>query len=243
MHAVVAATVPTKTLAAVDRDEMFDLLSRYYLGVTEADFARDLAGKEHVMLLREGIGRVVGFSTLLRFDLATCAGTVRGIFSGDTIVEESYRRTLGFATELAHYLEDTRRTSSGKRTFYFLISKGWRTYRILPFLFKDFHPTYRATMPREHREVRDAFGNWKYPREYDPRTGRIVFDHETQRIRSESAEAFDPRRNDPHVAFFFQANPHYLRGDELVCVAEVTPDNYTEGLTRLIAVRGCTWVL
>ncbi len=232
-------TLAVGDLTPYDRAAMFQLMEEYYLGVSQETFEYDLAEKEHVMVLRDRTegDRLVGFSTLMRLDLVVCGNPVKAIFSGDTVVEEQKRNNIGFAYEVTRYFAQTLSDFPGCAAYYVLICKGWRTYRILPFLFRDFTPRFDKPAEQLHRCVMNAFGAKKYPREYNPETGLIVFDGETQRIKPNSAEAISQTRRDKHTSFFAEKNPHHLRGDELVCVAPVTYSNFSTAFNKLLAVQ------
>ncbi len=229
------ATVPVGSLTAKDRDEMYQLMERCYLGVNRFTFLRDLSEKQHAMMLRaKNGGEIVGFSTLVQFNLSIDGQPVRAIFSGDTVVDESCRRTLGFAYEVTSYFAATAQASL-LPVYYVLICKGWRTYRVLPLLFREYSPALGRATNLLHKQVMDAFGAKKYPDDYQQDTGLIVFDRETQRIRPCSAEAISFVRSDPHAEFFARKNPNHLRGDELVCVAEVTFSNFSAATEKLLS--------
>ena len=64
---------------------MFELLAEHFDGVTQEQFARDLAEKNRVILLLRD-NRLVGFSTLLAYAVAFEGESLNVIYSGDTIV-------------------------------------------------------------------------------------------------------------------------------------------------------------
>jgi hypothetical protein len=39
---------------------------------------------------------------------------------------------------------------------------------------------------------------------------------------------------DPHVAFFAEHNPGHANGDELVCLTQIHPDNFTAAGHRMM---------
>ena len=233
------ATVGVGSLTGRERGEMLLLMEKYYLGVERRTFERDLDEKEHVMLLRDRAdgGRVVGFSTLMSLEVEVCGRPVRAIFSGDTVVEERFRRSRGLAYEVTRYFAALLESSAAP-LYYVLICKGWRTYRILPFLFRQFSPRFDRPTADAHRQMMHAFGAQRYPEEYDAESGLIVFRGRTQRIRPGSAEALGRTRGDPHLEFFARKNPDHLRGDELVCVAPVAAWNFTEAFRKLLRAEG-----
>jgi hypothetical protein len=238
MVAIEHTTIEVEDLSTREREVMFGLMQDYYLGVRRETFERDLSEKEHVMLLRDraACGRIVGFSTLMRLRLEVCGQQIDVIFSGDTVVDERSRHSRGLAYEVTRYFQ-TLAESSVLPLYYVLICKGWRTYRILPFLFRQFSPRSGEPTQILHRQVMNAFGARRYPGEYRPETGLIVFEGEAQRIKPGSSEAISPLRSDEHAQFFRRQNPSYLRGDELVCVARVEPRNFTEAFEKLLAAQ------
>ena len=229
-------TVRVTDLGPTDQERMFRLLSDFYLGVTREAFERDLAAKEHAILLRSGRGEIVGFSTQVRLRIPVPDRAVVAVFSGDTIVSREHRGSFETAREICRYFGKTLQEFPGDEVYWVLICKGWRTYRVLRLFFKDYEPRADATRPSALGDVADAFGAAKYPGLYQPSTRLIVFRGEAQRVRPGSAETIDHRRFDPDMLFFEKANPDHERGDELVCVAPIREDNFTPVARRL---AGC----
>ena len=226
------STIPVTQLTPADRDAMYELMCCYYLGVTRQDFERDLSHKHDVILLRTE-DTIVGFSTLARLPLEVSGRQVHAIFSGDTIVDALHRGSLEMAHQICGYFLRAIEASPGQEFYWVLISKGWRTYRVLRFLFRDFAPRYDAGDPQTFAEIAYAFGARYYPEHYNPTTHLIEFVSESQRIRPGSAEAIDHRRADADMRFFERANPNHERGVELVCVAPFTYANLTPAARQL----------
>jgi hypothetical protein len=231
-------TIGIRNLEPSDRERMFQLLSDSYLGVTREAFERDLAAKEHVILLRSSDGAIVGFSTQARFRLTLPDRTVVAVFSGDTIVTEQHRGTFETAREICRYFRRALSEHPREEVYWLLICKGWRTYRVLRLFFRDYSPRADASDPLAFRDVADAFGKAKYPGLYQSSSRLIVFHGETQRIRPGSSEAIDHRRSDPDMLFFEKVNPGHERGNELVCVAPIREDNFTAAARRLAGYGG-----
>lgn len=239
MNAIKHLTVPVTELEPRDRSQMLSLMLQYYDGVKPDTFFGDLAEKEHVMVLRDNCesGRIVGFSTLMRLRLNVGGVPVVAVFSGDTVVECQKRNNLGFVYEVTRYFVQTQSEFDGYKVAWLLITKGWRTYRIMPFLFRQFSPRYDQPTSLWHQQVIDAFGATRYPHEYDPSNGLIVFDGDSQRIRPGSSEDTCSIRRDSHVDYFLQRNPNYLRGNELVCVADIEDGNFTTAFRKALCHR------
>ena len=45
--------------------------------------------------------------------------------------------------------------------YWFLISKGYKTYRFLPLFFREFYPRHDAPTPAWAKEILDALGRHK----------------------------------------------------------------------------------
>jgi hypothetical protein len=227
-------TISVPDLAPSDRERMFQLLSDAYLGVTRQAFDRDLAAKEHAILLRSVEGDIVGFSTQVRLRLALPDRPVVAVFSGDTIVAKQHRGSFATAREICRYFRRALEEHPQDEVYWLLMCKGWRTYRVLRLLFRDYSPRADGHDPKAFREVADAFGNARYRGFYQSSSRLIVFPGETQRIRPGSSEAIDHRRSDPDLLFFEKANPGHERGTELVSVAPIREDNFTAAARRFM---------
>jgi len=231
--AIEHARVLTSSLLRCDRRKMFSLMEECYLGMSWVEFNRDLAEKDEVMILSEE-GEIVGFSTLVTFDFLVGEQICTALFSGDTVVSKDKRVNIGFAKEIVSYFYQNIDLGKNTPVYWTLISKGWRTFRILPFLFREFYPNPFAKIENSRlKEVRDAFGKHKYPKYYKERTGLIQFPTPVQRLKPRSDEA-ECNRDDPYAKFFFEKNPGYLNGDELVCVAEISIENFTRSTIKLL---------
>lgn len=238
MSKISSQTKRIADLTVSERATMMGLLSVEFLGVNHYDFTRDLEEKDAVVLLRKehDDGEIVGFSTLVVLNLSIPGRNVKAVFSGDTTVLEGFRNSGGIGVGIGHYFLKALKTFPDNEIYYVLISKGWRTYRVLPFFFNNFAPHPEQLVSAKDKAVMDAFGEAKYRKNYDPDQGLIMFSQETQRLKPGSMDAVPPSEPDAHTSFFLRKNPTYLAGTELVCVAEVLTDNFAAPLRRLIGL-------
>ena len=237
MTHIVSQTKKVAACSEYEKKAFYQLLCHEFMGVSWADFTRDLREKDAVMILRKehSEGEIVGWSTLMALTLAVPGREVCGVFSGDTAVLPEYRNSTGLGVELSRYFMQVYRQFPRHDVYYILISKGWRTYKIMPFFFKEFAPRYDRPTSSEDKAVMDAFGQKKYPHHYQSASGVITFS--PQRVRPESIDAV-PAKMDAHTRFFLNSNPGYLEGHELVCIARIAPDNFTNGLKRVLGSEG-----
>jgi hypothetical protein len=213
---------------------MFALMERYYENVSEATFAADLEEKQSVIMLADPVtGAVCGFSTQTLLEASIAGRPVKALFSGDTIIarerwgDRALARVWGrFALSLIDRFPTT-------ELYWFLISKGYKTYRFLPLFFHEFYPRYDVATPDWAREIIDCLAQARYPT-YDPAAGIVRADEMKDRLRPGVADVGDERLSDPHVQFFVERNPGHARGDELCCIAPLTRENFTAAAYRVI---------
>jgi hypothetical protein len=219
-----------------ERVRCYQLMQFEFAGVNFENFTRDFDEKQYVMILTNDSEEIVGFSTLMEMDINLEGKIMKVIFSGDTTVLHEHRDSFGFGFELSKFFIRAIDLYPSHEVYYVLISKGWRTYRVLPFYFKEFFPCYERPIGLDEKSLINAFGYKKYPDNYVEETGLLCFKGETERLRPESLDASLPPRNNPHVNFFFKNNPSYLEGTELVCMAKVSHDNFTRVVSKLISI-------
>jgi len=230
--------VPTLSVTDAQRAAMFALMDRHYENVTRATFAADLAEKQWVILLLDPqTEEVCGFSTQVLLDATVAGRPIKALFSGDTIVardrwgDPTLSHVWGrLALSLIHSLPNT-------ELYWFLISKGYKTYRFLPLFFREFYPRYDAPTPRWALGMIDALGRLRYPDRFDATMGIVRSGPKGDRLRPGVADLTPERGTNPHVRFFATRNPGHARGDELCCLAPLTRANFLPAAYRVIGVE------
>lgn len=230
-----AMLVPQPAITHAQREGMFRLLERYYENVTKADFLADLAEKQWVIVLSEpGTEELCGFSTQMLMRVTVDDVPIRALFSGDTVVAREHwgDRALAHAWgRLALSLIDQQ---DPEELYWFLISKGYKTYRFLPLFFHEFYPRYDALTPDWADRLIHGLAGHKYPQAYDPAAGIIRAGTQKDRLRTGIADLTAERLRDPHVRYFAERNPGHRLGDELCCLATLTRANFTAAAYRVI---------
>jgi hypothetical protein len=67
---------------------------------------------------------------------------------------------------------------------------------------------------------------------YDAATGIVRFGR-PQVLAAELLDVPERRRADPHVRYFLERNPGFVRGDELACLTAIRDDNLTPAGRRM----------
>lgn len=222
-------------VTARERDQMFSLMDAYYENLDRSTFDAHLEEKHWVILLQGPISRVVrGFSTQMLMSLEIQQRPVRALFSGDTIVDRDYWAHNPLAQIWGRFALSLIDDDFAMPLYWFLITKGYKTYRFLPVFFNEFYPRYESLTPAWASEVTDALARTKYPAEYESRSGTIRSVGSACRLRDGVAEIETRRLTDPHIRFFAERNPGHARGDELCCLAPLTRENFTPAAYRVI---------
>jgi hypothetical protein len=223
---------PRVDLTPAQKSEMFQLLSQHFDGVTPVQFARDLAEKNLVLLLQRG-QTLVGFSTLLSYTTLFENETINVIYSGDTIVTPEAWGTSALPRAWVAGVEALRAAFPPGRCFWLLLTSGFRTYRFLPVFWREFFPSYDASVPPEIQRLLPTLARDRFGSQFDSSAGVVRFNI-PQRLRAGLTEVPASRQNDPHVAFFLSSNPGWINGDELVCLTELKPENLTPAGRRMM---------
>lgn len=221
---IVPQAVEVAALEARQREAMHALYARYYAAVSRERFFADLADKRYAVLLHDRAGGLQGFSTLVDYERGFDGETVGVLFSGDTVVDERHwgQQALAFAwLRLAGRLKADR---PQRPLYWFLISKGHRTYRFLSAFAREFWPAYDRPTPPRTQALMNALARDRFGDAFDAVRGVIHFDASRGHLRQDFAAVSAAHRRRPEVAFFLARNPGYASGDELVCLCELAAD-------------------
>lgn len=234
--------VPVSALTARDRDEMHALMEVVYEGVARESFDRDLAGKDECIVLRASGGELVGFSTqrflTVQVDSARAVpltggsasgmATVDGLFSGDTVIHPDHWGSPALFQAFARrYITD-----DGPPRWWFLVSKGHRTYRMLSTFFQHFWPNRHEPTPDAALAMMEVYAEALFPG--DLVDGVLAYRHPTDRLRPGIAGISESNLRIPDVAFFAAANPGWTEGHDLVCLCELTPENLRPSMRPML---------
>jgi hypothetical protein len=218
--------VPVASLGPSDRNALFALYAQHYSCARRDQFENDLAEKEVAILLRDRSNhQVCGFSTQMILRQRIGGQEVRALFSGDTIIAPSHWGDQELRRGWCRYAAGALTAEPGVPLYWFLMTKGYRTYLYLPVFFGEFFPHYDRDTPRGLQTLLDAFAVQKFGDAYDPASGLIRFDESHGQLAEDLAGVPARRANDPHVKFFLQRNPEYVRGVELACITEISHEN------------------
>jgi hypothetical protein len=235
---LVARVVPVRTLDAPTRERMWSLYARYYDGVTRDTFDRDLSGKRDAIVAYDaGDGSLQGFSTLT-WDRHRHEGRAfLALFSGDTIVSPEYWGQRALQNAFGRYFTRVKLAHPFTPLYWFLISKGYKTYLLLSRNFPEHWPRHDAAVPAWERGALDLLARERFGDAWAPAEGVVRFERPEARLREDVAPVDDETAAAADVRFFLQANPGHARGDELACLGRIRATLWLSYLAKQVRRR------
>lgn len=228
-----------------EKEEMYVLLKSYFANLKPEIFRRDMEEKDWVIILEEvweGAKKIVGFSTIQLIETEVDGQQVVYVFSGDTIVAREYWQSNMLAPAFGFFMLRMIEEYKTVPLYWFLITKGYRTYRFLPVYFRTYYPACNRETPPRHQRLLEFICTKKFGENYNPGTGIISFDGKKDHLNDEMCIVPDSKKGNPHVAFFLRKNPFYYRGDELACIADISRENLNERAYRIMEEKKIHWV-
>ena len=221
------------------REAMFGLFSEFYLNTQREVFEQDLSGKSCVLLLYAD-DALAGFSTLEETEVIIDREPLQIFFSGDTIVAPRYWGTPEMPRAWARHFLSRKAEFGTRRCFWFLISSGYKTYRLLPVFFKTFYPAaglrhVGEPATAELKRLTGMLASERFGDQYDRQLGLIYLQNPTP-LRAGVAPVGARERRLPDVDFFLHLNPKHALGVELACLAEIHEANLTKAGRRLLGI-------
>jgi hypothetical protein len=202
-------------------DAMWGLFSRYYADVSRERFEEDLRAKDSVILLRDEGRKLRGFSTLLHMEGEIEGEPFGAVFSGDTIVHHHFWGQTALQQAFFRHLVAQKLRRPFRPLWWFLISKGYKTYLLLARNFPTYWPRFDRPTPERELALLDALARAKYPEAWVPELGILRFPEKLGRLRGNVAPIGAKELEDPHIRYFVERNPGHATGDELVCAGRI----------------------
>lgn len=228
-------TVPAHEVDDRLRTQLFSLFNRYYADISAEKFAEDLYEKDHVIILKESRwGSVVGFTTVKTYEINNEGTLCRVAFSGDTIVDEEFWGDSALSKPLFLYLCKQYLSSPTIPFYWFLISKGYKTYIAVSRNLKEFWPRYDQPTPSHVQSLIMDLAKSRYGEAWDAEKQILHFKQPMGRLLEDVAPITEEMLKVPEIAHFQKLNPDHLKGDELCCVAKLDHNAVTYYLQRTL---------
>jgi hypothetical protein len=228
-----ASTVKVKHLSASMKEDMFHLFCKYYENIHKSKFLKDLEAKEKVILLKDSSKIIRGFSSIVELEVYIGNKKVIGIFTGDTVIHDDFWGGIALSMEFFRNISRTKLKNPTTDVYWFLISKGYKTYLLLTNNFKNFYPRFDKEITAYHLEVINTLGEKLYGDLYDRQTNIIKAANKFDKLKADVAPITEIMISEnPNIAFFSKMNPNWEQGDELCCIGRVDLGLAQKYLTR-----------
>jgi hypothetical protein len=221
-RALVSRTVPVASVDAATRRAAFALFCAAYDNAERERFDRDLDDKQLVILLYDSeSGTLKGFSTVLVREVESLRGPATLVFSGDTVIERQYWGQKRLQLAFLELLVSLKLRAPWRPLYWFLLSKGYRTYLLFANAFPHAVPRAGAPELPSLRDTLDRFAVERFGDQYDRTRGVVRYATPHEQVREGVAPVTAEARANPHVRFFLERNPEHASGVELACLADV----------------------
>lgn len=217
-----SSIVPVSHLSDDDIQVMWRLYERYYADVTQERFLKDLNEKQQVILLIDsGSLEIHGFSTVRTIKGTTGKGPYVVVYSGDTIIDKEYWGQTSLQQTFFLLLLKVYATHPGHAVYWFLISKGYKTYLLLAKNFPNYWPRPSIETPVDVKAMMDTIAGDMFGDAWRPDLGVLKFSSKLGCLKAGVAPVDKDEIKDENIRFFVESNPNYFEGDELCCMGHV----------------------
>lgn len=198
--------------------EMFKVFCRYYENTSLEQFISDLGRKSGAFIIRRKIDdAIVGFSTMGIYHMEVDGKKIRGIFSGDTILEKEYWGNRAMNAAFVKRLVWEALKDPFTPQYWFLISKGYKTFLLMSRNFPDYYP-HPEHENAHMKHIVEAYCDKLFPGKLDRDAMVLDFGEGSNCLKSDVTPITAEQRQETDIAFFEQRNPQWARGTELPCV-------------------------
>ncbi len=211
-----------RSLDTDQREAMWQVFSKYYASITRQKFDADLQAKQDVILLADsGDHSLQGFSTIEVYAEHLAERAFVAVYSGDTVITEPYWGQSALHRTFTRYLLRTKLRHPLKPVYWYLISKGYKTYLLLARNVPNHYPRHDRATPPFEQQVLDTLSTNKFKDAYRPEQGILRFATCQGRLKPGVAPIETSLLEHADIRFFVQRNPGHSEGDELCCLGKV----------------------
>ncbi len=222
-------------IGTAHRERMFQLMAENYDNMNPNIFYKDLNNKQLAGLFFDAEDELQGFTTYAVNPKSSGGVDYHIVFSGDTIISPAHWGSQVMMQSWCYTIGQIIVTDPTKKWYWYLMSKGHRTYMYLPLFFTDYFPSIKPSQQDDElNKIVAEVSNKLYPKYWLPDEGIIKFKESMGELKPELVEGTYQKRNKPHVAFFLEKNPGFYRGEELVCLAPLHPENFNRSAKTFI---------
>lgn len=209
---------PIQDISVADCVTMYNLFIQYYDNTPLDTFVKDMSKKTGVFVIyRRQDDSIVGFSTIINFEVQADGQTARCLFSGDTVVDRRYWGTSALRITTFLYVLRQKILHPFTPLYWYLISMGYRTYMVMANNFPNYYPSVDGDDPHL-RNIAVEASEHLFPGMLDRNRMMIHFGEDACKLKGDVTPISDAERAHRKIAFFEKRNPNWMHGDEMPCV-------------------------
>jgi len=217
--------MPMNALTRVQRSEMYALMQANYNEMNESNFHSDLDKKQFVGIISDTSKHLQGFTTFAINPGDSGTEQYNILFSGDTVLSPEQWGSQIMMQGWCESVGSIIASDSSKEWYWYLMSKGHRTYLYLPLFFKVFYPAPDISEDNMLKQITDRVSRILFSSDWYPDLGIVRFPHSLGELKPELVDAAYQKAKSKNIGFFLERNPGFFKGDELICLAPLFPDN------------------
>jgi hypothetical protein len=210
-----------KDISDADIQQMYKVYELTYSNTNFQTFNKDLTEKTQAILLYSQ-NKIIGFSLLLVYESLFQGQKLQVIYSGDTVIAKEYWGSLHLSHAWLRYAGQIKIAKPQTPLYWLLLSKGNRTYRYLTLYFKKYYPSPN-TKNSKLKAIAEHLGQEKFADYYQ--AGIVRFPETTVSLRDSVDNTNKRIKFSQDIQSFVKLNPDYHKGDELLCLAEISCRN------------------
>ncbi|UYZ83613.1 hypothetical protein MTZ49_13590 [Entomomonas sp. E2T0] len=215
------------SITASKKQQMAAIYFQYYQGSDLERFYQDLDNKNEVLFLEQQ-GQMVGFTTIEFYSFQQ----KMIVYSGDTIVMPEHWQQQSLHSAWIQRMGKLKQDNPTTPIYWFLLVKGYRTYKYLIVFAKSFYPHWDGLQP-ELKQLADQLAVAKFVELYNVRTGVVECPSEYGYLKEDLTDIASHEQQKKSSQFFLSKNPYYYKGHELVCLCELSADNLQSRAQKL----------
>ena len=214
--------------------QMWSVFSRYYADISREKFLADLNEKQFVLILFDSGDRSVqGFSTIQVLRREFAGKPYMAVYSGDTIINEAYWGESALQAGFYRFLMGLKIKNPMTPLYWFLISKGYKTYLLFSRGCPDHWPRYDSPTPKRVLGIIDQLASEKFADDWKPELGVLQFATPAGKLKEGVAPVDAAALAYPDIRYFVERNPGHAVGDELCCLGAIDSKTATYYVAKL----------
>ena len=233
MEQLYSKIIPIDDLQPHSIHAMYGLYANYYANTNLAAFQKDLFQKNTVLQIYNEQSTLIGFTTILHYQIHYLGQPIQIMYSGDTIMADYYWGRPILAFSWLKFAGQVKAKHPTHPLYWFIIVKGHRTYRYLPVFSKLFYPNHQYETPIFEQSLIDHLATTTFGEHYKPELGIVHFPESKGHLKQCWADIPAKLLNRKDIQFFKNKNPQYHQGDELVCLCQLDEANLKPLARRL----------